>query len=274
MRLLPLLVMLAAVAPSPALPPSPHLRVTEFGQGRPIVVVPDLALPRERWLPTARLLAARHRVVLVDLPGQGGSALPEPFSLEAAARTLDTLLARERDAIVVGKGMGGLVAWLAARAHPERVAALVLVDVAVRSPLAANEAQLASFLDWMDEHYDEFLTLTHGSFGRDSAQNAQLLAAARATPAATIRAYLRAAMRADAARGLRAAPVPTTFVATDRFLGGESWTAVAPRFGWEQPGMVSLRRVAGSAYLVMEEQPDSLAAIVASVAATAKSSAR
>lgn len=80
-------------------------------------------------------VVARHlpsvRFVAPDLRGRAGSAdAPPPWDMTAHAddmvRVLDALNAER--AVVVGHSMGGfVVGWLAAR-HPDRVAALVLVD--------------------------------------------------------------------------------------------------------------------------------------------------
>jgi pimeloyl-ACP methyl ester carboxylesterase len=87
-------------------------------------------------------LAVRHRVVLVDLPGSGGS--PDPRVRDwSAARAADLLVALF-DAIglgnpaVVGTQMGGSVAaWLAAT-HPDRVARLVVMAAGALGEASAN----------------------------------------------------------------------------------------------------------------------------------------
>lgn len=71
------------------------------------------------------------RVVAPDLRGRGrSSAVSGPFGLRTHAddvlRTLDTL-GIDRT-VLVGHSMGGFVATIAAHRHPDRVAALVLVD--------------------------------------------------------------------------------------------------------------------------------------------------
>jgi pimeloyl-ACP methyl ester carboxylesterase len=72
-------------------------------------------------------LARDHRVLAVDLPGHGDSAMPW------AGRTLGDL-AREVAGIgvgpmlLVGHSMGGAVAVQAAASHPERVVGVVAVD--------------------------------------------------------------------------------------------------------------------------------------------------
>jgi pimeloyl-ACP methyl ester carboxylesterase len=92
------------------------------------------------WLGTFPALAGRYHVVAMDHRGHGrGIRSREPFSLEDCADDAAGLL-RElgvRNAIVAGYSMGGPVALLLARRHPDRVRGLVLIATAAelaRSP--------------------------------------------------------------------------------------------------------------------------------------------
>src|SRR5262245_51910460 len=93
-----------------ALAPPPPSASGAFGRGPTIVLVHGLGSDAEHWLPTARLLAHKNRVVLVDLPGHGMTAMPAPFSLEQAVASLDAAIAREGSTpvILVGHSLGGL----------------------------------------------------------------------------------------------------------------------------------------------------------------------
>jgi 3-oxoadipate enol-lactonase len=85
------------------------------------------------WLGTFPALAGRYHVVAMDHRGHGrGIRTREAFSLEDCADDAAGLL-RElgvRNAIVAGYSMGGPVALLLARRHPDRVRGLVLVATA------------------------------------------------------------------------------------------------------------------------------------------------
>jgi pimeloyl-ACP methyl ester carboxylesterase len=119
------------------------LKTTELGHGPTIVFVHGLGASRNDWMPTARKLLARYRVVLVDLPGHGDSALPEPFSFAAVGEALDGVLARQNpdSTIVVGHQFGGRAALAALAAHPGRARGLVLLDVPLGIPVQVDDQQ-------------------------------------------------------------------------------------------------------------------------------------
>ena len=124
------------------------LKTTELGQGPTLVFLHDLGSGRMTWMPLARRLLGRYRVVLVDLPGHGDSPMPESFTLVAAAAALDRVLARQKaeSTVVVGHGVGGVIALLEASAHPERQRALVVMAAASKSPITIPDQQRDAFL--------------------------------------------------------------------------------------------------------------------------------
>jgi pimeloyl-ACP methyl ester carboxylesterase len=105
------------------------------------------------WRTVARTLAARGDVCLLapDLRGRGRSAqLPGPYGIthhvDDLIAVLDHLVVRR--AIVVGHSLGAYVAARLAAEHPERVAALVLLDAGLPLPAPAHpETMLQTSLD-------------------------------------------------------------------------------------------------------------------------------
>lgn len=99
----------------------------------PLVLVHGLGGTIENWQALAPALAARHRVLVPDLPGHGGSApLPEARHVDALAEAvLATVDAEDsRDAVWIGHSLGGVVALRAAVLRPEAARGLVLVAAA------------------------------------------------------------------------------------------------------------------------------------------------
>jgi pimeloyl-ACP methyl ester carboxylesterase len=102
--------------------------------GAPMVLIHGLGGSHLNWLEAGPGLAARRRVLALDLAGFGRTPLA---GRSARVRSNQRLLGRFIDevvgepAILVGNSMGGMIALLEAADHPRRVAALVLVDPAM-----------------------------------------------------------------------------------------------------------------------------------------------
>ncbi|HEX6458091.1 MAG TPA: alpha/beta hydrolase [Thermoleophilaceae bacterium] len=105
------------------------------GNGPPVLLLHGWMFPSDlNWFRVYKPLAdAGYRVLALDHRGHGrGLRADEPFTLTGCASDAAALL-KELDlapAIVVGYSMGGPIASLMARDHPEAVAALVLCATA------------------------------------------------------------------------------------------------------------------------------------------------
>ena len=110
-----------------------RLHLLCIGDGRPTVIFEASMLSNSVSFPEARAaISRRARVCSYDRMGTGWSdAAPATVSIGALADDLDRLLDRAVASppyIVEAASIGGLVAELYARRHPERVAGLVFVD--------------------------------------------------------------------------------------------------------------------------------------------------
>jgi 3-oxoadipate enol-lactonase len=108
-----------------------RIRLQVGGSGAPIVFWPSLLMTGDMWHGVADELIARHQVVLVDPPGQGGSQpLTDYFSFEDCARCVaDILDGLSLDtAHFVGNSWGGMIGATFAATYPERVGGAVLMN--------------------------------------------------------------------------------------------------------------------------------------------------
>jgi pimeloyl-[acyl-carrier protein] methyl ester esterase len=98
------------------------------GSGAPIVLLHGWGLNVRVWDALAELLAGRHEVVALDLPGHGRSPWSASCaSIEAqAGAVLRSIVPGER-VTLLGWSLGGQVALQAAALAPERIERLVLV---------------------------------------------------------------------------------------------------------------------------------------------------
>jgi 3-oxoadipate enol-lactonase len=107
------------------------LAYDDTGEGAAVVLLHAGIADRRMWLHQAAALRRSRRVMAVDLPGYGGSAVPVgPYANhDVVAGLLDELDVPQ--AALVGCSFGGKVAIDAALAHPDRVSALALFGSAV-----------------------------------------------------------------------------------------------------------------------------------------------
>ncbi len=112
------------------------LRVSETGNGDPpFVCLHGLVDTLEIWDRLAGPLAERRRTLCVDQRGHGESSAPAgPCTREQLAADVIGVLDAEgiEQAVLVGHSMGGIISMTTAVAHPERIAAMVLLGTASR----------------------------------------------------------------------------------------------------------------------------------------------
>ena len=115
----------------------PLLHHLDQGQGQPLVILHGLFGTLDNWQTLARRWAteAGLRVVSVDLRNHGRSFHSPEHSYELMAQDVLALfdhLQLGPDTTLMGHSMGGKVAMRLALDHPERLARLIIVDIAPR----------------------------------------------------------------------------------------------------------------------------------------------
>lgn len=257
----------AAVAQTPT-----QLKTTELGKGPVIVLVHSLGGGRMQWMPTAKRLFANHRVVMVDLPGHGGSSLPDPFSIDVAAEQLVGLLGQYKaeSTIVVGQGVGGLVGLVALGTRPELAKGLLVIDAATKLETPIPDQQQKYFLEYLDSNYEAMIKPMFLAQAKDSAEGVVLWAQASQTPPASVKAYIRSLLNFDGSKHLKGFKPAFLFVGTGRVWPADrKWEDLAKVLGYAEVPAVPTKRILGAGPTVWSQQPDSLAAIIAGFAGEA-----
>jgi pimeloyl-ACP methyl ester carboxylesterase len=110
-----------------------RITIKDVGHGPAVVLIPGLASPAAVFDEAAGKIGKDHRLILVQLNGFAGSpASSEPLDnlLPGAVDELAAWLAAnhiEKPA-VIGHSMGGLMAMMLAKAHPNAAGKLLVVD--------------------------------------------------------------------------------------------------------------------------------------------------
>ena len=111
-----------------------RLRVTEAGDGPPVVFIHGMFADHRSWSAVMSDLSGDFRVVAPDLPGFGTSEKPPerrfPYGVDAFTEAIADLFGGLRlgRAAVVGHELGGATAITLAAQHPELVSRLVLIN--------------------------------------------------------------------------------------------------------------------------------------------------
>jgi pimeloyl-ACP methyl ester carboxylesterase len=114
------------------LPPRRFMRRRPAGR-LPIILIHGLGDRAQTWGVVARLLARRHPVYAIDLPGYGLSSLPPDHHFLSIAemceivRVFITQVAGGR-AVIAGNSLGGWIAARLAQTNPEIVAGIALIN--------------------------------------------------------------------------------------------------------------------------------------------------
>ena len=103
------------------------------GDGPPLILTHGYSSTSVMWQGQVAALSKQHKLVLWDMRGHGQSDYPEDPAAYSEALTVGDIAALldevgAKTAIVGGLSLGGYMSLAFYRAHPERVAALLIID--------------------------------------------------------------------------------------------------------------------------------------------------
>ena len=130
---------LEELAPKYAAAPSQFMTLNEMkihyrdeGAGTPIVLIHGTGASLHTWNDWTKDLVKDYRVIRLDLPAYGltGQDPQNRYSSKDYVDLLDAFLTELKvdQFHLVGNSLGGLISWLYASYHPEKVEKLVLLD--------------------------------------------------------------------------------------------------------------------------------------------------
>jgi len=233
--------------------PAGALAVDDGGKGGlPVVLVHSLAGTSAHWARQLEHLRATQRALAFDLRGHGASDPPRnrDFSLSALAGDIAAVvdaLGIQRF-VLAGHSLGGGAALSYAGAHPDRLAALLLLDpIGDGKQIPAQQAD--SFLQGLEADYEAVIQGYWAQIaGPNQAVKERLLADLRATPRDTVVPGFREGMRFDPDPSLASYRGPILSVVTP--YNDEPFSL--HRLGKGFPH----RMIAGTGHWIQLDQPD------------------
>ncbi|WP_235726919.1 alpha/beta fold hydrolase [Hymenobacter siberiensis] len=141
--------------PTPYFCPMPLLHYLDQGQGRPLVILHGLFGTLDNWQTLARRWSTETdlRVISVDLRNHGRSFHSPEHTYALMAQDVLALfdhLQLGPDTTLMGHSMGGKVAMRFALDHPERLAKLIVVDIAPRFSNMEHQDDIVAGLQSVD----------------------------------------------------------------------------------------------------------------------------
>ncbi len=105
----------------------------KYGQGQPLIILHGLFGSSDNWHSLAKRWGERFSVYTLDLRNHGSSPHESEMNYSIMASDLNQFLMDQRieGAALLGHSMGGKVAMQFASKHPDKVAALAVLDIGV-----------------------------------------------------------------------------------------------------------------------------------------------
>jgi len=253
-----------------------QLACRQSGSGTPIILVHGSPGDGRSWGRVVPRLAERHRVLMPDLPGYGGSDPLPPGGVEqhtaAMAASLDELVeACEAPALLVGHSFGGNVALHAALRHIGRIRGAILFEpVFMRAlGLAGDTETLAAAREFFGAYADRVAAgesgavsamidywFGDGAFARLSAPVQDFLRGAAARNAADVRGTFAEQITMDQL-GMLSRPVTVAYGAASPPVV----SAIARALG-QLVLDATVRPIAGAAHGMLDSHPDAMADLI------------
>ena len=163
--------------------------VTVSGAGPDVILIPGLASSGAVWDDTAAALDGRYRVHVLNLAGFAGEPAGADEGGDILAPTVEAIDAyikanHLRNPVIVGHSLGGLIALMLAKAHPEDAGKLVIADALPFAGLIFDpNATVAALAPQAAAMRDGMAAMNDDAFKAQQSQSAAFLVTAPADQA-------------------------------------------------------------------------------------------
>jgi len=121
----------------------------KYGEGTPLVIVHGLYGASDNWVSIAKKLSEHFEVFLIDQRNHGRSPHSKEHNYELMVQDLYDFLKRQEieKAVLIGHSMGGKTVMHFAKEYPEKVDALIVLDIAPKTYVSvAKKASIHHYL--------------------------------------------------------------------------------------------------------------------------------
>ncbi|WP_205500541.1 alpha/beta fold hydrolase [Rufibacter psychrotolerans] len=124
-----------------------ELNYKVLGQGHPLLILHGLFGTLDNWQTLGREFSKTYQVYLIDLRNHGRSPHSEEFSYQLMTDDLLEFVEQHQlqDIYLIGHSMGGKVAMNFALQHPEKIAKLLVADIAPKAYPPHHDDIIAGF---------------------------------------------------------------------------------------------------------------------------------
>ncbi len=107
----------------------------QFGSGRPLLILHGLYGSGDNWYTVGRALSQQYQVFLIDLRNHGSSPHHPEMNYDVMIKDLKEFIDERRlnEIYLAGHSMGGKIAMGYTLQNPNKIAKLIVIDIAMRS---------------------------------------------------------------------------------------------------------------------------------------------
>ena len=238
----------------------------EYREGRgeyETVLIHGLGANASVWDDVLPYLRGTFKVWTYELHGHGTTQpLPDPTIAKEAAALGQFLVDNDIPRpVLVGHGMGGLIAMRFAFDNPRDVERLVIIDAAPRQ--LATTADKAHVAESLLKDYDRFVASRYLNYSPEPELSNHIVDMALKTDSASFISLVMSSFDFDLTDELSRQAIPILVIGSAMFFPHEDSNAQAlDRMGYSSARTISFKRVAQTGHYIMLERPVYLASIL------------
>ncbi len=123
-----------------------------------------------QWSPVVDHFKNSHQILLVELPGHGICSINKSYTITEIAASINKVLQENQidDVHFVGHSMGGYVGCAFAKAYPEKIASLHLINSCAEGDPASRRLQRDRAIELVKRFPDAFVSMAVGNLFTES----------------------------------------------------------------------------------------------------------